>query len=433
MDELIKECEKAYDEKNFSRLDWLCNEILEQQKNNETALTYKLYIYCDWHQYHLVFRIADQIHILYPNNYHTYNAKAIAYSGKNDFEKALDSCNEGLEIKDYWWLRINKIESLISLNRIDEAYEFYNSSEIPDYNFTKALINCGKYSEISKYEEGLSNEELLSYYFKKCSFLDRWSNYEEILKVCEEILRIDKDNEFALEYKTHSLRSFENDDEVLKCLNHSIKLYPNNFRFYFEKGETLLWSFEDIDGAIECYEKGFALVGDFDRYWFDVDNLVDALNKKADQVIESGKYENAVNIYDKILFYKPKEFKALDKINSLTKEHNIDYTHSEHYNESLKLKEESQRRIKQVDDFLETIVIGEYDEDYVKGCSEFKDYNSFGEYVRDVIICLMESYPQRSEEYSRLLVKSDIHYIKSSFEHEEPADECIIVVGYGCG
>ena len=65
-------------------------------------------------------------------------------------------------------------------------------------------------------------------------------NHEEILKVYEEILRIDKDNEFALEYKTHSLQSFENDDEVLKCLNHSIILYPNNFRFYFEKGETLL-------------------------------------------------------------------------------------------------------------------------------------------------------------------------------------------------
>ena len=42
MDELIRECEKAYDKKNFSRLDWFCNEILEQQKINETALTYKL-------------------------------------------------------------------------------------------------------------------------------------------------------------------------------------------------------------------------------------------------------------------------------------------------------------------------------------------------------------------------------------------------------
>ena len=433
MDELIKECEKAYSKKDYSRLDWACNKILENHKNNETALSYKLYIYCDWHQYHLVFRIADKINRLYPNNYHAYNAKAIAYSCKKEFKKSLDSCNKGLEIKDYWWLRINKIEALISLNRIDEAYEFYNSFEIQNYNFTKALINCGKYSEISKYEERLSNEELLSYYFKRCSFLDKWGNHEEILKVCEEILKIDNDNEFALEYKTNSLSSLEDKDEVLKCLNHSIKLYPDNFRFYLKKGETLLWGFEDIDGAIECYEKGFALVEDFERCWFDANNLVDTLNKKADQLIESGKWEDAVYIYDKILFYKPNEFEAFDKINSLTKEHNIDYTHSKHYNESLKLKEELQRKIKQLDNFLETIVIGEYDEDYVNGCSEFKDYNSFEEYVRDVIICLMESYPKRSEEYSRLLVKSDIHYIKSSFEHEEPADECIIVVGYGCG
>ena len=88
-------------------------------------------------------------------------------------------------------------------------------------------------------------------------------------------------------------------------------------------------------------------------------------------------------------------FSLIEAIIITTKEYNIDYTHTEHYKESLKLKEASQRRIKQLDEFLETIVIGEYDEDYVSGCSEFKDDNSFEEYVRDVIICLMESYPQR--------------------------------------
>ena len=434
MDELIKECEKAYQEKDYSRLDWVCNQILEQHKNNETALTYKLYIYCDWRQYHLVFSIADQIHMLYPNNYHAYNAKAIVYLGKKEFKKALDCCEEGLKIKDYYWLRINEIEALISLNRIDEAYEFYNSSEIQDYNFTKALINCEKYSELSKYEDDvLSNDELVEYLLNRCFDLDDKGKREEVVNVCDEIFKIDKDNETALIYKVYALAHLGRNDELLKYADYGIKLYPKMPMFYLLKAEVVYYDLEDLDKAINLYEKGLSLFGNPRGHWSQIDQLVCALNDKANQLIESGNYKDAVQIYDKILFYKPKEFEALDKINSLTKEHNIDYNHTEHYNESLKLKEESQRRIKQLDDFLETIVIGEYDEDYVSGCSEFKDYNSFEEYVRDVIICLMESYPQRSEEHSRFLAKCNMEYIKSSFEYKEPAAYCIIEVGYCCG
>lgn len=172
MDELIKECEKEYGQENYSRLDWLCNQILEQDRMNETALTYKLYIYCKWRQHHLVFRTAEEIHNAYPDNYHAYNANAMAHLAKGEFQKALDCCEKGLKIKDYHWLRMNKIEALISLNRIDEAYEFHNSGEIPDYNFTKALINCGKYGEINEYKDDLSDEEIVEYLLERCFDLD---------------------------------------------------------------------------------------------------------------------------------------------------------------------------------------------------------------------------------------------------------------------
>ena len=433
MQELLKECEKAYGENNYSRLDWACNQILEQHKNNETALTYKLYIYCDWRQYHLVFRVADQIQMFYPNNIHVYNAKAIVYLDRKEFDKALECCEAGLKIKDYYWLRMNKIEALIDLNRIDESFEFYKASDIPNYNFTMALINCGKYSEISKYEKELSKKELIDYFFKRCRYLDRRGNREEILKVCEEIFKLDKDNEIALEYKIHSLAFVEKYDEVLKCSDYAIKLYPNNFRFFFEKAETLLWSFEDIDGAIEYYEKGFALVDDFDRYWFDIDNLVTALNKKADQAIESNNYKKAVNIYDKILFYKPREFKALDNIDTLVKEHNIKYEPSEYYKESLKLRIEVENRFNQIDEYLKAIDVGEYDDEYVNGCSEFKEYKSLAEYIRDIIICLMDVYPSYNEEDSKYLVKIAFENVKESFEFEESAYDFAVVYGFSGG
>ncbi|MBE6499531.1 MAG: hypothetical protein E7Z80_03150 [Methanobrevibacter thaueri] len=283
MQELLKECGKAYQEKDYSRLDWACNQILEQHKNNETALTYKLYIYCNWRQYHSVFSIADQIHRLYPNNIHVYNAKAIVYLGKNEFKKALDCCSEGLKIKDYYWLRINKIEALISLNRIDEAYKFYNSSRIPDYNFTKALINCGKYSEISKYmDNDLSNDELVEYLLNRCFDLDNKSKYEEVLKACDEIFKIDKDNEAALIYKVYALSHLERNDELLKYADYGIKLYPKVPMFYLQKAEVAYYDLEDLDKAIKLYEKGLSLFRNPREHWSQIDQLVWALNDKAD-------------------------------------------------------------------------------------------------------------------------------------------------------
>lgn len=142
--ELLDECDRAYANNDYSRLDWACSSILEEDKTNETALTYRLYIFCDWRQYHLVFRLADKIQRIYPENPHPYNAMAIVHMDKKEFEKALGCCEEGLKIRDHQGLRKNKIEALISLNRIGEALKFYNNSPIPDYDFTEALINCAK-------------------------------------------------------------------------------------------------------------------------------------------------------------------------------------------------------------------------------------------------------------------------------------------------
>lgn len=430
MQKLLKECEKAYGAHNYSRLDWLCNQILKKDNNNETALTYKLYVYCDWRQYHLVFKVADQIHGLYPGNCHAYNAKAIAYMGKREFEKALECCEEGLKINDYYWLRINKIESLISLNRIDEAYEFFKSSDIADYTFTEALINSGKYSEIHEYDEWLTNEELLDCFYKRCMHLDSIGDGEEIQRVCEEIFKIDEYNETAIQYKILLL---DDDEEILRCCNRAIKACPENPRFYFEKAETLMWGIEDIDGAIECYEKGFSLVDDFDKYYFDINNIIDALDMKADQLIEENDYAKAVSMYDKILFYRPNEFMALDKIDGLVKEHGINYEPSEYYRESLRLRMELEKKFSQIDDYLKSVEIGEYSDEYVDGCSEFKDYKSLDEYIHDIIICLMKVYPGYDEESSKQLVKIAFENVRQSFEYRESAYDFAVVYGFSCG
>ena len=258
-------------------------------------------------------------------------------------------------------------------------------------------------------------------------------DYSGLEQACNRILEKDKKNEIALGYKIFSLAWLEKNEEVLECADYAIRLYPNNFMFYFEKAETLLWAFDDVDGAIETYEKGLSLVEDFDEHWFSVDNIIYALYKKAGLLMQSGNFKGAIDICDRILFYRPSEFKALDCIESIVKEHDIDYEASRNYEKSLDLRKRSRKRAEKIEDCLNGIEIGEYGKDYINGFCEFKDYNSLDEYIRDLIICLMESYPYRSEDHARSLVKCNMDYIRSSYEHKEPIAYCSIEVGYCCG
>ena len=205
------------------------------------------------------------------------------------------------------------------------------------------------------------------------------------------------------------------------------------FRFHFYKGEILLWIYKDINGAIESYENGFVMVDDFESRWPDLENIITALFEKSDILIKSGDFNNAVKANDKILSYRPNEFRALENIEEIVKKHDVTYQKTPHFKKSLKLRSESQKRVKRIEGCLNAIEVGEFDDEYVNGCSEFKDYSSFDEYVRDIIICLMAAYPYQSEEQARFLAKSRMGEIKSFYEYGEPAAYASIDVGYCCG
>lgn len=427
MDNLLEKCEKLYGHDEHA-LERLCNEILESDNDNEIALSYKAAVYCNWHQYHLAIDLLEKIHALYPQNYWAFYTASCMYMGKKDFENALLSCNEGLAIKSINPLKINKISALLCLERFDEAHEFYKNSKVCDYTFTNALIDCGKYSKVHDYEIELSDTELVESYLKRCKCLYNGWNRSEILDVCSEIFKIDPTNNAAMGYMIFALGCLDRHDEALLWSDKAISLYPDDYYFYFEKADTLLWAFKDYDGAIKSLEKGFLLVENPERYWHEIDNMVYALENKADTLLNSEKTAEPIEVYDRILFYRPNEFKALEKIEEL----GIEYD-SENYRKSLKLRQNSRQRSKKIDDFLNGIEIGEFDDEYINGCGKFKDYKCLEEYIRDIIICLMGTYPYNSEESSRFLVKCHLSDIKSSYEYNEPAAYCSIDVGYCCG
>lgn len=413
---------------------WNNNEIkrhfedkLKQDSDDEIALTYMAFDYLNLQKYEPVFEITEKIHRNNPNNYHAYNIEAMAHLHMAEFERALECCDEGLKARDYYWLKISKIESLICLGRTDEAFELYSSSQIPRYYFTDALIRCEKYSLIPAYDCGLSIDEVTDRLLDKCRYIiDRRmtfengevSNYEmmceKVHRVCDEIFKIDKDNEVALGYMIVFSDYLCECDEILEWCNHAIELYPKNHRFYFLKAEVLSHS-DDLDGAIENYEKSLSLDFNGENGSF---FLLMALDNKRRKLMKAGDYIGAINCCEKMLnFSKTNDdrLKALFHIDSIAIQHGIDYRPSKNYQKTLKSNQKIYSLLNRE--------IGEYDDEYIDGCRQFKDYCDYEDYLRDVIICLVEMCPDGDEKSILEKFKFDAYEFNAGFINQKPAYE----------
>ena len=98
---------------------------------------------------------------------------------------------------------------------------------------------------------------------KKC-----WDYYyacelEKAIEVCDEVFKIEKDNQIAYSYKTKSLFYLKRFDDSLACLDEAISAHPNNYRYWNTKARILTKIYR-LDEAIECFNQSFALLG-FDR------------------------------------------------------------------------------------------------------------------------------------------------------------------------
>lgn len=70
---------------------------------------------------------------------------------------------------------------------------------------------------------------------------------------------------------------------------------------------------------------------------------------------------------------------------------------------------------------------------HIKACKKFKEYDNIEEYIEDVVVCLVYSPWNYTEESARERVRYRMNYVRYAFEHREPADDCSIEVGYSCG
>ena len=146
----LSECEKLYRIEDFKELLRKSDEILEEHPENQSALGYKGISHCFLDEYDKALEILNKGVELYPKNYYLKNNLAMVYYDLGEYEKSLKLCEEGLMIKGFDWLYVNKIKALLKLDRVDEAIECYENSGA-DIEICNLMIECGKYAEAFSY------------------------------------------------------------------------------------------------------------------------------------------------------------------------------------------------------------------------------------------------------------------------------------------
>ena len=62
----------------------------------------------------------------------------------------------------------------------------------------------------------------------KCEALYNQGDYENLIKACDEVLEIEKEDQVSMNYKAISLYYLGKYDEALGILDHCLKLHPTN-------------------------------------------------------------------------------------------------------------------------------------------------------------------------------------------------------------
>ena len=102
----------------------------------------------------------------------------------------------------------------------------------------------------------------------ECARLYSEGNYQEVVNTCNEILKMDLNNQRALGYKARCLYLLGRCDEALTLLKNALILYPYNTYYFDVKAEILMYK-EEYGKAIQCFNETFKIgIPDEDTFDF---------------------------------------------------------------------------------------------------------------------------------------------------------------------
>ena len=130
-DKLLQRCKLFYEMNDYENTIRLCNRILKDDGENETALSLKAMSLFKLGQYSNALEVIDQGLKIYPENTTLKNAKTSVFERRADLTKRLKVISRQLAENDDEDLVKKKLHTLISLEEYGEAYKYFMS--LDDY------------------------------------------------------------------------------------------------------------------------------------------------------------------------------------------------------------------------------------------------------------------------------------------------------------
>ena len=140
----------------------------------------------------------------------------------------------------------------------------------------------------------------IDYFLRECEDAYSGKDYNGVIKLCDEVLKVDLNNHAALGYKAKCLYLLGEFEDALRLLENAITIYPNNYRYFSIRAEALM-EMGEYDKAIECLERAFEIgVGDEDGLPFMKMHYETCLNLKVELLMEREKYVDAWGYYERL-------------------------------------------------------------------------------------------------------------------------------------
>ena len=327
IEKLLKDCKDLFKSENYEDSISYCNQILDSDPKNETALDYKSMALFYLERYDESLDCLNMALKIYPNNGSMWNTKAGIMFNLEKYEDAIKCFDSSLGCGD-----LNKKDKIIILKNksmchlglaIDLFYE--------NYEFEKALYNLKIYLEYFPEDKGalgFKEEILTSIENKENPDICTEKRDERLIYLEEKAFKFYEDNllkdsfdyyklvlQASEDFRDHSWKTnFKWYDEVLsKCLNVFNGNYEEFFENLFEINEkTYCAWFDKAYLFSELHRRDISIDYCYKLLNFDSTNLT-VLEFLGRMLYFSNRYDEALECYNKGLSIDKNYVKIIDE------------------------------------------------------------------------------------------------------------------------
>lgn len=308
--DLVNKCNTFLDNKNYVEAERTCKEILKIRPDNLYALQNSVYILRIEEKYQEALDHVNNLIKKYPNEISFWNEKAMIFFNQKLYEDALIYFNKSLQV--------------VPNNEFILKWAIESNRMLRNYKEAERILNDALHY-FPESVDVLQQQGWLMYNLK---------NYEEAIKIFDKIISIEPNNFLAKLWKVVSLRFEKQYTEAEIEAQNALIDFPDNTDLLME----LAWVYYDQNkyaDAINIFNQVLYIDPDnskaklwkitslrknrnFDEAKTEIDKVlinepenVDILNELGWLYYNNNKYEDAVNIFSKVLSIDKKNNDAL--------------------------------------------------------------------------------------------------------------------------